>query len=1130
MIPRDGGSDDAGRIPKRAVSVALSKTGLTDKTSLLSVGDNADGQNDPKRAQTLDGAFFEAFATVDKKQRGFLKQAKADSKRQAETLVEKQEADASSVLHPYFSKDKFTHDQGKLMYQELLYVVNNQLGKRKVGSDEISPGDLIVYGQKAFGISREEHKELYLQVKERKPPKTFVVVTVVEAKGLEAKDANGFSDPYCMLGVLKDTQGRKISKDGKKTKTLVLRDIQDEHHVQLTKIKDRTLNPVWNEQFSLEVNNIDSEIVRIDVWDKDDASVFLDEDNRITAIKGFSGFSRFLKEVASSAKCDMKSTDDFLGLVEIYIRDIPSEGMEQEFDLEPRSKRSHVQGSLKVKVRLTAVQEEHQKFDDASIASPMSFQRQLLKWFIKHDYEDFFDSEDARNGPWSMKLSKLADFLFHQFAIQNSLSPYQEAIVRWEVYASCIQEVTIPIDRLEELIDLIRTFGNRDDLSNDETMVFTNSLDNFLVYSMQLIRRHQIIFPPTLNEQCLRLGKLLLCMLNLYRLPLFVAAFPDRRLPAELESELKASTKVWFDVTVAYNEALERNDDAHIASLVKVTNSLTVFLKAAKKTYITLFKVIRIDYYSLVYTELDALLTAKVQPILYQVTEQVEYGKEDHCSTTSIFELYVSLKTFQDMKKVIPDEDRLEGPIDNFHKWFEVGVHNWLGLAKSKSIKRIKKAVELDEVRVVEGSRLMHSQSAVDVTWCLSQICVFWSRLQWPDIDGVYVFLTQIANIITSCATEYADIVLDMLRKVDYYEGQGAEFDINEKLCVTMNNLEHVLDFLDTIPEVLDFESVLIGLSKKYGESRLQNLRDTLDCIMDGAKEDMRQRLDQIIVKTGERMKGEIIKKLYHVCNAAMEEDDPYELADGVLSYIDSNLITLSNCLLAPAFDRCLINVWEVFLFGMEEVVRSTSRRYPKVFSALRQVLHIAQEFFSGDGQGISGELRTMHPFKSLDKLLLLYELQSGRIIENYYIEKCEEQGRTDEAFGAIAFKIFYSQENNALHVEVSSVRDLLPLDSNQLADPYVQLELLPKHTFKGIPEKRTGVQHSTLFAIIDEKFSFDVSKEACQQRGAALNMTVWDRDRFYEDDIAGEVFVDLSRILGLEDNITASFFFHSTS
>ena len=28
------------------------------------------------------------------------------------------------------------------------------------------------------------------------------------------------------------------------------------------------------------------------------------------------------------------------------------------------------------------------------------------------------------------------------------------------------------------------------------------------------------------------------------------------------------------------------------------------------------------------------------------------------------------------------------------------------------------------------------------------------------------------------------------------------------------------------------------------------------------------------------QMKGEIAKKLYHVCNAALEEDDPYEVGD----------------------------------------------------------------------------------------------------------------------------------------------------------------------------------------------------------------------------------------------------------
>ena len=60
---------------------------------------------------------------------------------------------------------------------------------------------LLEYAQAAFGIGRKEHRELMNEVSDEKPPIVVLNVVVIEAKDLEAKDSDGFSDPYCMLGI-----------------------------------------------------------------------------------------------------------------------------------------------------------------------------------------------------------------------------------------------------------------------------------------------------------------------------------------------------------------------------------------------------------------------------------------------------------------------------------------------------------------------------------------------------------------------------------------------------------------------------------------------------------------------------------------------------------------------------------------------------------------------------------------------------------------------------------------------------------------------------------------------------------------------------------------------------------------
>ena len=86
------------------------------------------------------------------------------------------------------------------LYVEVMYTIENKLGANCPQYNQFS-GDLLQFAQEAFGVSHVLHDHLKSVASDEKPPIVVLNVTVIEAEGLEAKDANGLSDPYCMLGI-----------------------------------------------------------------------------------------------------------------------------------------------------------------------------------------------------------------------------------------------------------------------------------------------------------------------------------------------------------------------------------------------------------------------------------------------------------------------------------------------------------------------------------------------------------------------------------------------------------------------------------------------------------------------------------------------------------------------------------------------------------------------------------------------------------------------------------------------------------------------------------------------------------------------------------------------------------------
>ena len=106
-----------------------------------------------------------------------------------------------------------------------------------------------------------------------------------------------------------------------------------------------------------------------------------------------------------------------------------------------------------------------------------------------------------------------------------------------------------------------------------------------------------------------------------------------------------------------------------------------------------------------------------------------------------------------------------------------------------------------------------------------------------------------------------------------------------------------------------------------------------------------------------------------------------------------------------------------------------------------------------------------------------------------------------------IQVKTFYEHEKSELIVSIISAMNLSPRTNGQYRNPYAKLFLLPDRSEAA--KRRTKTMHNCNNPVWGQTFSFENIRWS-ELRSRALEITVWDFDRFGTNDFLGEITIDL--------------------
>ncbi|KAM9780190.1 BAI1-associated protein 3 [Neosynchiropus ocellatus] len=1069
----------------------------------------------PRRISEESMEFFDRMNTILQKQENMLRAAQAECQRGACTVPPPQEH-----VDQAFITDRSSRTELDLLYEEAVYTVVNRVGvpsPEHVNSDE----ELFSYLLKVFDMGEEEHEIILQKVQESKRANFSLRVSVLKAKSLMAKDANGYSDPYCMLGILvgqsprdlEEKKERKFSfrkRKDKLEKRSSTKEALPAKSIQVTEVKPETLNPIWDEHFVFEIDDVHSDLLHLDIWDHDDDVSVAEACKKLNEVSGLRGMGRYFKQIAksvrangSSSSCSEENVDDFLGCINIPLNEIPVVGYDTWFKLEPRSSASKVQGECHLILKLFT----HQR--DTAFSkkeSNTTIHKKLLCQIV--EYEHAHVKREPYN--WNGQVSPPAWTVLTHHAVQTDLSPLQQAIIRWQCYSNHHRTQRVCYSLLLRLLRTIDAEWDPPAVRGDLERQLSDSFRLYTEHCLCLMKNMRQVFPCTSAAAITRYELMLRGIGYMQNMRAFKTVCPLRNeLHLDIVTALKKGTAEWYESLIARHKPEDGTLEEQLKKLVLIVDAVCGDVQRGQNVYNKLFySAVKVDYFSILYRQLEKLVADDVNVAMERVcgTLEQESSRLTQAMGEAIFELFISLKILKGFRDFLPLKDAKMLALTGFHNWFKSSIHKYLQIVHDRSCDRMCKAVESDKLEPVPSAK--HSSSAVEVTTCFSQVREIWQQLAWPDSAGAFIFVTRLTDNFCSEAVSYSEM---LTRKIERVQLGRDHKSFIVQLCVALNDTEHVRLFLGHLPRELDWLGVERAMEESCGVEGKDQVYKALNGQLFNMDQDLQREAKRLITVLTDKMQPELRRYIQHISLSpdSINNDDA---AAPLMKYLQDTMVILTEQLVKENLMRVLQSMWELLLRMILDAVTDNRGVQVEFYNRFQYTVETLLQFFHMKGNGLLVEDMKSGDYKGLDEELRLNKCSSFELIEQYYLEKISHQKTLKHTrFGRISVKCYYDAPEQRLTVEILHAADIIALDANGLSDPFVIVELCPHHLFPLAKSQRTQVKLKTLHPVFDELFYFHVSPEQYRHRFACLNFIVMDYDWLSTNDFAGEAVAPLS-------------------